>query len=185
VRLRTSPTCAQRLREQDGLTLVELLVAMLLLTIVIGCTLTALDSLSRAAPAVEESSHTVANARTTLYRITRELRQAASVTLVTGNVASADVAVAGVVKHVLYECDLNNRCTRKSTAAPAAAPTRGPTGGELLIANVQNVALGVPVFTTPSAKYFQVQLKVRTAGSLNTQHNHVLTYTDGFFARNM
>lgn len=169
------------IKDEDGVTLVELLVTTLLLTLVLGATLTVLDALSRAAPAEQEWSHTLANTQAAAYRMTRELRQATSVSLITPYVASADIAASGATKHVLYECDLNSSCTRKSSTT--SPPARG-TGGGLLIGAVQNVAQSVPVFTQ-SGKYFQVTLKVRSAGALNTPHTHVMTYSDGFLARNL
>ncbi len=172
-----------RLRAQSGFTLVEQLVAMLLLAIVTGFTLSVLESMMRAAPADQEWTHTVANTQVGVYRMTRDLRQGLNVTLVTGYVASADVVVKGATQHVLYQCDLGSSCTRKSTTAPTAAPERG-AGGAPVIANLQNFSLGTPVFTSPSSKYFKVVVIVRSAGSLKTAHTHTVTLTDGFFARN-
>jgi prepilin-type N-terminal cleavage/methylation domain-containing protein len=173
----------ERLGAQHGFTLVEQLVAMLLLAIVTGATLTVLESLMRVAPADQEWTHTVANTQAGMYRITRELRQGLNVTLVTPYVASADVVVAGTTRHVLYQCDLSSSCTRKSTTAPTAAPARG-AGGAPVISNLQNFSLGTPVFTSPSSRYYAVVVIVRSAGSLTTAHTHNVSLTDGFFARN-
>jgi prepilin-type N-terminal cleavage/methylation domain-containing protein len=169
------------IEDQEGFTLVELLVTMLLLTIVLGATLNVLDSLTSAAPAEQEWSHTMADTQTAAYRMTRELRQATTLSLITPYVVSADIAASGTTSHVLYECDLNSSCTRK--ASTASAPTRG-AGGEKLIGAVQNLALSSPVFTQ-AGKYFQVTLKVRSASTLTTAHAHVMTYSDGFLARNL
>jgi hypothetical protein len=148
-----------------------------------GATLTALESLMRAAPADQEWSHTVANTQSGMYRMTRELRQGLNVTLVTGYVMSADVVVSGQTQHVLYQCDLGNYCTRKSTTAPSAAPARG-AGGSTVIEFAQNFTLGTPVFTSPSSRYYQVAVIVRSAGALTTAHTHNVVLTDGFFSRN-
>jgi prepilin-type N-terminal cleavage/methylation domain-containing protein len=173
----------ERLRAQQGFTLIEQLVSILILVVVVGATLTALESMLRAAPADQEWSHIVANTQAGLYRMTRELRQGTSVTLVTPYVISADVVLKGETQHVLYQCDLSSSCTRKSTTAPAAAPSRG-AGGTTVIASLQNFSLGTSVFTSPSTKYFQVSVIVRSAGALVTKHTHNVTLTDGFFARN-
>jgi prepilin-type N-terminal cleavage/methylation domain-containing protein len=173
----------ERLRAHAGFTLVEQLVTMLILAIVIGATLTVLDTLMRAAPADQEWSQTVATTQAGMYQMTRELRQGTNVTLVTGYVASADVVLGGKTLHVLYQCDLSSSCTRKSTVAPAAAPARG-AGGSTVIGYAQNFSLGTPVFTSPSSKYFKVVVIVRSAGPLVTKHTHNVTLTDGFYARN-
>lgn len=180
---RATPSLAGRLRAQAGFSLVEQLVALGIFAIVVGVTLTALDSLMRAAPADQEWSHTVASTQVGIYRMTRELRQAVNVTLVTPYVASADVVIAGATQHVLYQCDLSSSCTRTSTTAPAAPPARGP-GGVTLINNLQNYALGTPVFASPASKYYQVTVIVRSAGALTTAHTHNVTLSDGVYARN-
>jgi type II secretory pathway pseudopilin PulG len=172
-----------RLRAQAGFTLVEQLVAFVALGLVVGATLTVLNSLMRAAPVDQEWGHTIANTQAGMYTMTRELRQGTNVTLVTGYVMSADVLVNGATQHVLYQCDLGNYCTRKSTTAPTAAPSRG-AGGTTLMSNVENNALGTVVFTSPASKYYQLQVIVRSAGALKTAHTHNVTLTDGFFARN-
>jgi prepilin-type N-terminal cleavage/methylation domain-containing protein len=173
----------ERLRGQAGFTLIEQLVAIVILSVVVGATLTALETMLKAAPANQEWSHIVANTQSAMYRMTRDLRQGTNVTLVTPYVISADVVLKGETQHVLYQCDLSSSCTRKSTTAPAAAPARG-AGGYTTIASLQNFSLGTPVFTSPSSKYFQVVVIVRSAGALTTTHTHNVTLTDGFFARN-
>ena len=173
----------EHLRAQDGFTLIEQLVAIVLLAIVMGVTLIALETMMRAAPADQEWSHTVANTQAGMYRMTRDLRQGLNVTLVTGYVVSADLVVGGATQHVLYQCDLSSSCTRKSTTAPTAAPARG-AGGATVIGSLQNFTLGTPVFTSPSSRYYQVAVIVRSAGALTTKHTHNVTLTDGFFARN-
>jgi prepilin-type N-terminal cleavage/methylation domain-containing protein len=173
----------ERIWDQGGFTLIEQLVAMVILAIVVGATLTALETMLKAAPADQEWSHTVANTQAGIYRMTRELRQGVNVTLVTGYVMSADVVFGGKTQHVLYQCDLSSSCTRKSTTAPAAVPARG-AGGATVISSLQNFSLGTPVFTSPSSRYYQVAVIVRSAGELTTKHTHNVTLTDGFFARN-
>ena len=97
--------------------------------------------------------------------------------------ASADVVISGKTQHILYQCDLSSSCTRKSTTAPAAAPARG-AGGVTVIGSLQNLAVGTPVFTSPSSRYYQVAVILRSAGTLTTSHTHNVYLTDGFFARN-
>jgi prepilin-type N-terminal cleavage/methylation domain-containing protein len=171
---------------QAGFTLVEQLVSMVILAIIVGATLTALETMMKAAPADQEWNQTVADTQAGIYRMTRELRQGTNVTLVTGYVVSADVVVGGATQHVLYQCDLSSTCTRKATTAPAAAPVRG-AGGAPVVKYLQSYTLEKPVFTSPSSKYFEVKVIVRSAGAVTTaqtKHSHSVSLTDGFYARN-
>ena len=179
----------RRAREQAGFTLIEQLVAMVILAIVVGATLTALETMLKAAPADQEWGHQVAETQTGLYRMTRELRQGTNVTLVTAYVMSADVVEGGKTLHVLYQCDVSSSCTRKSTTAPSAAPARGcnaeKTDCPIVIPYLQSFTLGTPIFTSPSSKYFKVAVIVRSAGKvLSNKHTHNVTLIDGFYARN-
>jgi prepilin-type N-terminal cleavage/methylation domain-containing protein len=174
----------ERVRAQAGFTLIEQLVAMVILAIVVGATLTALDTLMRASPADQEWSHTVANTQSGIYRMTRELRQGVNFSVLSAGYAiSADVVKGGATTHVLYQCNQSKTCTRKSTTAPTAAPTTG-AGGTTVISSVENVALSTPSFESPSSKYYQVKVIVRSAGAVTTKHTHNVTLTDGFYARN-
>jgi type II secretory pathway pseudopilin PulG len=172
-----------RLRAQAGFTLVEQLIAAAMLTIIFAVALTALETMLRAQPADQEWGHAVSNTQTGIYRMTRELRQGVNLKLISGYKLSADVVVNGATQHVLYQCDLSSSCTRKSTTAPAAPPAEG-AGGVTVVSSVQNLSLSTPVFTSPSSRYYQVAVVVRSAGTLSTSHTHNIYLTDGFFARN-
>jgi prepilin-type N-terminal cleavage/methylation domain-containing protein len=174
----------ERLRSHAGFTLIEQVISLGVFAIVMGITLTALEGMLKAAPADQEWAQTVSDTQAGIYRMTRELRQGLNVTLVTGYVVSADVAISGATNHVLYQCDLSSSCTRKATVAPTAAPARG-AGGATVIRNLQNYSVGTPVFEhTPPSRFWKVTVIVRSAGALTTQHTHNVSLTDGFFARN-
>ena len=183
----------RRARDHAGFTLIEQLVAILILGLVVGATLTAFETMLKAAPADQEWGHTVANTQAGIYKMTRELRQAVSLTLVTAYVVSADVVEGGKTVHVLYQCDLESRCSRKATTAPTAAPARGCPGATQpikekecppVVRSVQSFSLSKPIFTLPATKYVKVEMVVRSAGELTTKHTHNVTLTDGFYARN-
>jgi prepilin-type N-terminal cleavage/methylation domain-containing protein len=183
----------RRARQQAGFTLVEQLVAILILGTVVGATLTAFETMLKATPADQEWSHTVANTQAGIYKMTRELRQATTVTLVTAYVVSADVVLSGKTVHVLYQCDLETRCSRKATTAPTAAPARGCAGASEaakekecppVVRFVQSFTLSKPIFTLPATKYVKVEMVVRSAGEITTKHTHNVTLVDGFYARN-
>jgi hypothetical protein len=168
VHARISTFLRKFLRAQAGFTVIEQVVAAGLLAFVVGIALTALNSMMRAQPADQEWGHTVANGQAGIYQMTRELRQGLNVKLISGYRMSADVS---------------SSCTRKSTTAPAAPPAEG-AGGAPVITSLQNVSVGTPVFTSPSSRYFQVAVILRSAGTLTTAHTHNVYLTDGFFARN-
>ena len=177
----------RRAREQAGFTLIEQLVAILILGLVVGATLTAFETMLKAAPADQEWGHTVANTQAGIYKMTRELRQAVSLTLVTAYVVSADVVESGKTVHVLYQCDLSSQCSRKATTAPTAAPARGCTTEKEcapVVRSLQSFSLSKPIFTLPATKYVKVEMIVRSAGALTTKHTHNVTLVDGFYARN-
>ncbi len=157
-----------------------------LLAIVLSAALTLLERTWALEPADQEWNHAVRESQVGLYRMTRELRQGTNISMSSAYVISADVKEGSpaATQHVLYQCDQSSTCTRKSTTAPAAAPTTG-AGGVPVINNVKNQALSLPVFTQPSTNYFQVAIKVPSQGKLKTTGSfHTITFSDGFFARN-
>jgi prepilin-type N-terminal cleavage/methylation domain-containing protein len=171
-----------RIRDpQSGFTLVEMLIAAAIMSVVMGAVLALLSATWSNQPADQEWNHQVEDTRTGVYRMTRELRQGTAISLISGYRISADVRLNGVVQHVLYQCDVAGTCTRKASAA--GVPATGP-GGEVVARNVLNAANGVPVFTQPSTGFFKVLVQVAATGSYQTPASHTLTYTDGVYARN-
>ena len=172
---------------EAGWSLVEVLMVLLLLSIVVGSTLSLLEKTWAQTPRDLEWNYTIQDTRTAVYRMTRELRQATNVTLISGYRISGDVVLSGQTQHVLWQCDIGTTCTRSATVAPAAPPAQG-AGGAVMIRYVENTtqAPQVPVFTQPSTKFFQVVVKVRAAGARDVgTASHTVTFTDGFDGRNL
>ena len=65
-----------RLRREDGLSVVDLLVGLILSSAVLGLTTSALHVAAKTDVAVAESSEALAQLRTTTQRLTKEVRQA-------------------------------------------------------------------------------------------------------------
>jgi type II secretory pathway pseudopilin PulG len=171
-----------RVREgQAGWTLVELLIGTSILSVVMGAVLALLSTTWANQPADQEWNHQVEDTRTGVYRMTRDLRQGTSISLLSAYRMSADVRLNGVTTHVLYQCDLGSVCTRKSSTG---APPSPGAGGDVIASHVRNVTNGVPVFTQPAPGYFKVTVQASATGTYTTNASHTLTYTDGFFARN-
>jgi Tfp pilus assembly protein PilW len=172
---------------EAGSSLVELLMVLLMLTVVVGASLSLLEKTWQQTPRDLEWNATMQDTRTAMYRMTRELRQATNLTLISGYSVSGDVVLSGQTQHVLWQCDIGTTCTRSATVAPAAPPGQG-AGGAPMISNVQNKTLSpqVPVFSQPSTTYFQVVMKVRAAGAMAAgSTSHTVTFTDGFDGRNL
>ena len=158
-----------------------MLIGASILSVVMGAVLSLLATTWAKQPADQEWNHQVEDTRTGVYRMTRDLRQGTSITVLSAYRMSADVRLNGVTQHLLYQCDLSGVCTRK--ASSGAPPSPGP-GGAVMTRHVVNVANGVPVFTQPSPGYFKVTVQASATGAYKTNASHTLTYTDGFYARN-
>jgi prepilin-type N-terminal cleavage/methylation domain-containing protein len=180
-RLRARVTRARVRAGQEGWTLVELLISVSILSVVMAAVLALLDTTWSHQPADQEWNHQIEDTRTGVYRMTRDLRQGTSISLLSAYRMSADVRLNGVTTHVLYQCDLGGVCTRKTSTG--ASPSAG-AGGDVIANHVLNATNGVPVFTQPSPGYFKVAVQASATGSYTTNASHTLTYTDGFYARN-
>jgi prepilin-type N-terminal cleavage/methylation domain-containing protein len=180
-------------RREDGFTLVELLVTMLVLGLVLGATISLLTTAYAIVPGDIEWTHMVEDTQTGMNRMTRELRQgnpisrAADGSWMSADVAGVDSSGNAISKHVLWQC--TTVCTRWETIAPATAPSTSNfasnTNGQTFITNVQNTALGVPVFGNPSTNYYTVDLRIKSGGSVKSNRLHSVTFKDGFFGRNV
>jgi prepilin-type N-terminal cleavage/methylation domain-containing protein len=77
-----------RLDDERGMTLIELLVAMIMGVIVVGGATTMLISAVRAQPQQQEQAQSISTARFELERMTREIRNGTSVTAASANSVS-------------------------------------------------------------------------------------------------
>jgi prepilin-type N-terminal cleavage/methylation domain-containing protein len=77
--LGSADTTAGSLRNEDGFTLTELLVAMVLGLLLVGVGVTVFTAAIRTQPTQNDRGHKVETARTTMERLVRELRQGATV----------------------------------------------------------------------------------------------------------
>src|SRR6266536_1274827 len=87
----------ETLREAAGFTLVELLVASALAMVVIGAAVMAFTASIRSQPRIDSQAHAIAQARTTVERLVRELRQGSSV-------SSASASQLSIVTYVDSTC---------------------------------------------------------------------------------
>jgi prepilin-type N-terminal cleavage/methylation domain-containing protein len=157
-------TLIDRARAERGFTLVELLVASMVLVIVLMATLTALDGSKRLAAQEVERGHAITDARAGLDRMVRELRHATAVTTPTANSFTVTVARRGVTTtNITFECNtaLNpNRCARR---------VNGSAPGEPIVEQLRVDAGDGPVFsyvTTAAGvvRHVAVRLPIRLDG---------------------
>jgi prepilin-type N-terminal cleavage/methylation domain-containing protein len=135
-----------RAHSQDGFTLVELLVSITMLLIVVGTTLTVLDTATRAQGRDQAYAQELTRAQTALARMQHDLRQAISFSLISPNQIEFQMVENGATYNILYDCTASDssggsyrRCARSQALAPASPA--GPTGsaaGSLDIAHVAN-----------------------------------------------
>jgi Tfp pilus assembly protein PilW len=170
-------------REERGLTLIELLIAATLGLVVVGAATTIFIGAIRSEPRTASKVTAIQQARVTIDRITRELRQGletpttlpnrlAVITYVKASSCGGAGASSSIVCRVTYDCS-GAVCTRVVAQPNGAAP--GP------VVRVASGLTGSPVFSyLPSAAapgYVGVSLAVATAGT-------PVTLGDGVALRN-
>jgi Tfp pilus assembly protein PilW len=129
-----------RLDDEAGMTLIELLVAMIMGVIVVGGATTMLISAVRAQPQQQEQAQSISTARFELERMTREIRNGTSVTVASANSVSfvarvrrttcggtvaTSASTPSIQCQIIYSCTTTS-CTRVERAVGSTsggAPT--------------------------------------------------------------
>lgn len=121
--------CLSRAREEDGLTLVELLVASALSVVLVGAVGSMLVSTMRAQPGLSERAQSVSEARWVLERMTREIRNGVRIDQATPSTVSfltyvrrtscgggvpASSTTPAIKCEVTYQCT-TTACTRRES----------------------------------------------------------------------
>ena len=134
-----------RLRAQDGVTLVELLVATTMLLVVVAPILTLLVVTGRTQARDQSYAQEVSTAQTALARLVHDLRGATSFQAISPGLLQFQVTQGGTTYNVKYDCTASDtlgspytRCARTQAVAPAAAPVAGSTPGPLDIQHIWN-----------------------------------------------
>lgn len=178
--------------QQAGFTLVEMLVAIVLLIIVCSALLDALVSSQRVQSRDAEYAFAQQNARTGLDSMVRQIRQAYAVLSTTPNAIEFNVSLNGVNYHVYYECDVAQpntsyrECMRLQ--APAGVVLPALSTGAVAVTNLTNGTPADPVFAfTPDAfspTYVTATVKVPASGGTNGGLTHSIVLSDGVLLRN-
>jgi len=174
---------ARLLRDQRGMTLIELLVAMPLALLLLFAALDALDVTAKNQGRITKRSQAATQAKVGLDRMVREVREADSLNLQTSQIidvvtpvrpATGTSTYAGNLRLVRYDCT-GGQCIRYE------GPKAGPLGatGKVLVTDVRNqdVFTVSPDFVNPT--FLGVKLRIAITGQSNT-----LNLTDGVNLRN-
>jgi prepilin-type N-terminal cleavage/methylation domain-containing protein len=172
--------------EEQGFTLPELLVATVLGLLVIGAAVTAFTGAIQSQPRVNSQAGAIQQARTTMERITRELRQGSSVPSATASQLSiityVDSATCGgaasttaISCRVTYSCS-SGTCTRTEAKPDGTLP--GPAVRVVSGLSSDNVfSYTAPSSTAPA--YVGVTLALPATGGTDA-----ITLSDGAALRN-
>jgi type II secretory pathway pseudopilin PulG len=176
-------------RDESGLTLVEMLVAMTLGVVVMGGVLILLIGAMRSQPRLEKQSTNIQTARFVLERLTREIRNG----IVVDKATASSVSFQTYVRHTACggstmsastaaatKCEVTYTCSGSSCSRTEAIPGTY-TGTAVTIFSGLNNSASVfsykPNSTSPT--YVEVTLKVP-----NSSGSGSLTVSDGASMRN-
>ena len=169
---------ARARRDERGISLIEVMMSASILAVVLGAIFSLSETTAKLAPNDDERALVVDEARTALVRMTRDTREASTVSVADGGYTLA-VQVGGV--SVTYTCNVahpsiagRTRCTRSQGGATAV----------VFADHLLNSASGSPVFTL-DGNYVRVNLRVATKGVRKDGHKHTVTFDDAAYARNV
>jgi prepilin-type N-terminal cleavage/methylation domain-containing protein len=191
----------RRLRAQGGFTLVEMMVAAALSTVVVGATMSALETSQRTQARDTEWGLVLQEGRAGLARMVREIRQAYSIRSATENSLDFYATFGGVDYEIYYACNVSqagteyDRCVRLQAEVGKSLPALS-TGQTIVryVVNGTTADPGDPIFKeySPNAivpDLVTVKLVLPASGTLKLAGaktlNHQIVLTDNAFIRDM
>jgi Tfp pilus assembly protein PilW len=172
------------LSEAAGFTLVELLVSTVLAMIVIGAGVMAFTASIQSQPRIDSQAHAIEQARTSMERMVRELRQGSTVSGASASqlsiVTYVDSTCAGGSTSTAIQCRVTYACSAGACTRRLAKPDgSSPTAATQVVSGLSsdNVFSYSPSAT--AATYVGVTL----AFPAGPGHN-AITLTDGATLRN-
>jgi prepilin-type N-terminal cleavage/methylation domain-containing protein len=188
------PALRRRLREERGLSLIEMLLTMSLFVVVVAAATSVMDTAQRVGPRDTERANAIREQQVSLDRMVNELRQAYQV------LATSPRSMEVLVRlrrpgghqnlHVAYSCneDAPGKCIRKETIIGQPLPATG----KVVIDRVLNWSGNTPpVFEFPddfsggiTPEYVNVRVQVPAKGTRPDGFKHTVTLEDGYNARN-
>jgi type II secretory pathway pseudopilin PulG len=183
-----------RLRaDEAGFTLVELLVASSILIVILGAVLALLQTSTRVEARDRERTHAIREAQVGVYRMTRELRQAYSITSSSGYSIQAHIFEQGSDHHVTYDCTGTSsagppygQCVRFETGASGQGPASVVI--DRLFNNEGSGRPPVFSFTTNGSgetTFAEVHIEAPAKGEQADGYTHRVVFDDGFYMRNL
>jgi prepilin-type N-terminal cleavage/methylation domain-containing protein len=177
-------------RGQSGFTLVELLLVMVLGLLLMSATLTAFVHLERQAAADIERAQAMRDAERGLHRMTRELRQAYTVTSRGADEMTVRIRINGADVEVRYSCAVPHPVTAGLSRCVRYATHGGATHEAVVVDRVLNAAPATPaaerVFQYPNGRpsFVRAQVAVPARGEATDRFDHRVVLDDGFYMRN-
>jgi prepilin-type N-terminal cleavage/methylation domain-containing protein len=192
------------LGDEDGFSLLELLLSVVVFGFVLAAVLSMLDTTSSLSTRDQERPAAIQEARTGLASMVRELRQAYQVVSASPNRMEVLVRLNGVDKDVSYECDVAipgstlRRCYRRAATNGQPLPPLGQ--GKVVVDRLVNGTTADPVFcsldadtnvcgppdpTADASTYYGVTVKVPTKGRLKRGYRGNVVFNDGFSMPNI
>ena len=187
-------------RGEAGYALTELLLVSSLLAIVLGAILALGETTQRITPRDTERAHVIREAQVGLHGMTRQLRQAADMTVPPHEAATAstlDVTLRDGTRYS-FECDEPhpihagyNRCVRFPFDTNGVKQT---SQGMVVIDRVLNGPAGTgatnPIFQYETnlagiVTYLRVVIHVPAKGDLKDGHDYDVVLEDGVYMRNL
>jgi type II secretory pathway pseudopilin PulG len=185
------------LAREAGFTLVEVLIALVVLIVVLLATGFVLSLTARVAVREQDRAFALGDARVGLARMTRELRQAVQIYSTSGAVMDVKVVTEGQPMRVLYRCDWQpggasyRQCVRAASTNLTQQPDAS-TGQPVVdrVLNGTSAAPGDPtVFTfspnDTSPTYVEAKVVLPAKGKSSAGYNHSIVLDDGFYLRNL
>jgi hypothetical protein len=184
---------------EAGYALTELLLVSSLLVIVLGAILALGETTQRITPRDTERAHVIREAQVGLHGMTRQLRQAADMTVPPHEAATGstlDVTLRDGTRYS-FECDEPhpteagyNRCVR----FPVVSGVKQTQQGMVVIDRVLNGPAGTgssnPIFQYETnlagiVTYLRVVIHVPAKGDLKDGHDYDVVLEDGVYMRNL
>lgn len=155
----------ERVRDQSGITLVELLVTITLSLLLLGSSLNLLASSSGSHDRTQARANTVDQVQVGVARLMHELHQAEALNFFSSQVVDAELWTTGgstpTLRRVRYDCSTGRECRRYEAPSGAALPANYA----VLVTEVVNpdVFTPEPDFLNPTYIGVRVRLSVQDA----------------------
>lgn len=180
-----SKLCSRLRRDQSGFTLVETLIASGLGVILVSAVALFADITIRTQHSTGKITAALDQQRVGLERMTREIRQATTFSLLNSQKVEMTTYVnsaygsAAELRRVRYDCSAGEVCRR----------SEGPVGGAFTSTDVEIVSVvqNADVFDPQpdiNPRYVAIALRVRAKGTAN-EAERVITLRDGVDLRNV